>query len=62
MSIVFGALPTPIEILRGLRCSGFGIRTSSTPRSKLAATASASMPSGSVSERENEPNARSTRW
>ena len=50
-----------IEILRGLRCSGFGIRTSSTPRSKLAVIASASTPSGRVSEREKEPNARSTR-
>jgi len=61
-SIVFGESPTPIEILRGLRCSGFGMRISSTPRSKLAVTASASTPSGSVSEREKEPNARSTRW
>ena len=60
--MVFGALPTPIEILRGLRSSGFGMETSSTPRSKLAVTASASMPSGSVSERLKEPNARSTRW
>ena len=54
--------PRPIVTLRGLRCSGLGMRTSSTPRSNVAATASASTPSGSVSARENGPNARSTRW
>jgi hypothetical protein len=51
----------PIEIRRGLRSAGFGMRTSSTPRSKRALTASGSTPLGSVSERENEPVARSTR-
>ena len=54
--------PLAIEIRRGLRASGFGMRISSTPRSKLADTASASTPLGSVSERENAPNERSTRW
>ena len=41
-----------IVILRGLRCSGFGTRTSSTPFSNSALTASGSIPLGSVSERE----------
>jgi len=50
-----------IEMRRGLRCSGFGMRISSTPLSKLAVTASGSMPCGSVRLREKLPNARSTR-
>ena len=41
--------PVPMETLRGLTCSGFGIRTESTPRSKSALTPSGSMPSGMVS-------------
>ena len=61
-SIVFGSPPpTVIATLRGLRSSGFGIRTSSTPLSKLALIASASTPSGSVSERRERAGARSTR-
>jgi HSP20 family protein len=60
-SIVFVAPPSEIWTLRGLCCSGFGIRTSSTPLSKLAWMPSASTPSGSVSDRENDPDARSTR-
>jgi peptidoglycan/xylan/chitin deacetylase (PgdA/CDA1 family) len=59
-SIVCWPAP-PISIRRGLLSSGFGMRISSTPRSKLALTASASMPLGSVREREKLPNARSTR-
>jgi hypothetical protein len=59
--MVFGVSPTPIVILRGLRSSGFGMRTSSTPRSNVAWTASALTPSGRVSEREKAPNARSMR-
>ena len=44
-SIVLGE----IAILRGLRCSGFGIEISSTPFSKAATIASPLTPSGSVS-------------
>ena len=50
-----------MEILRGLRSSGFGMRTSRTPSLKEAVTASGSTPFGSVREREKLPNARSTR-
>jgi hypothetical protein len=56
-----GLSPTLIATLRGLRCSGLGIRISSTPRSKLACTDSGLTPSGSVSDRAKLPNARSTR-
>ena len=59
-SIVCRSVPE-ISILRGLRSSGFGMRTSSTPRSKLALTPSGSTPLGSASDREKAPNARSTR-
>jgi len=52
--------PVPICTRVGVRSSGFGIRTSSTPRSKPALTASASMPRGSVSERLKLPKERST--
>src|SRR4051795_1877175 len=54
--------PWAIEMRRGFRSSGLGMRISSTPRSNFAATASASTPLGSVSEREKAPNERSTRW
>jgi len=61
-SIVFGAAPpTPICTLRGCAWTGLGMRTSRTPLSNVALTASASMPSGSVSERANAPVARSRR-
>ena len=62
-SMVVGSSPRPTEMatFRGLRSSGLGIRTSSTPLSNDASTASGSTPSGSVSERLNVPNARSTR-
>jgi hypothetical protein len=59
-SIAGSEPPTEIATLRGLRCSGLGIVTSSTPRSKLARTAAASTPSGRVSEREKPPEARSS--
>ncbi len=57
-------LPFAAEIAmrRGLRSSGFGMRTSSTPWLNDAAMASGSTPSGSVSERLKLPNARSMRW
>jgi hypothetical protein len=48
-------LALPIATRCGLRSAGFGIRTSRTPSAKSAATLSASMPSGSVSEREKRP-------
>jgi hypothetical protein len=50
-----------IATLRGLRSSGFGIVTSSTPFSKLALMLAGSMPSGRVSDREKAPEARSMR-
>ena len=53
---------SPLMVMRrGLRCSGLGIRTSSTPSVNCAAIASGSTPFGSVSERLKAPNARSTR-
>ena len=54
-SPVVGSPPTEISTLRGLRCSGLGTCTSSTPRSKLALMPSASTPSGSVTVREKLP-------
>ena len=55
------ASPTPIFTRRGFSWTGFGTRTVSTPLSNAAVTASGSMPSGRLSERANEPVARSTR-
>jgi hypothetical protein len=63
-----GALPLPLsapaEICtrRGLRCSGLGMWTSSTPRSNFAEIPSGSTPSGSVSDRLKLPNERSMRY
>ncbi len=54
--------PTAISTRRGLRSSGFGIRTSRTPLSNVALTASGFTPSGSVSDRLKRPNERSTRY
>ena len=51
-----------ISMRRGLRSSGFGIRTSSTPWLKDASILSGSTPSGSVSERLKRPNERSIRY
>ena len=50
-----GAPATAICTLRGAWCSGLGTVTSSTPLSKLAATAAGSTPSGRVSVRRKEP-------
>jgi hypothetical protein len=55
------SLVAPIGIRRGLRSSGFGIQTSSTPFVNDALICSPSMPSGSVRVRLNEPNWRSSR-
>src|SRR5215211_4349058 len=58
-------LPSPVALIatrRGLRSSGFGMWTSSTPRSNSALIASASTPSGRVSERLKLPNERSIRY
>jgi hypothetical protein len=52
---------TPIDTRWGLRSWGLGTRTSSTPFRKLASMLDASIPSGSVSERTNWPEARSIR-
>ena len=51
-----------MEMRRGLRSSGLGMLTSSTPLSKFALIASAFTPSGSVSERLKRPNDRSRRY
>src|SRR5207253_3851708 len=53
LSMTGGLSPTLMATRRGLRSSGLGTRTSRTPLVKLAWMLSGSIPSGSVSEREN---------
>src|SRR5207253_1227451 len=62
LSMTGGLSPTLMATRRGRPSSGLGTRTSRTPFLKLAWTLSGSIPSGSVSERENAPQARSSSW